>query len=1237
MVKNSYRITLCSLFIIITSTSLFGQMKVDLPDRNGLLWEITGNGLNKPSYVYGTMHVSSKLAFHLGDSFYYALQNSDMVALEQNLDTVIDDWVMERDRNRYNGANNYFPTISLGTFDINKIDKKDINRAISYDPYVLNSIMFRTNESNEDFQQETYLDLYIYRLGKKMGKIIGGVEDYKEADALVKKASKGAREDYKNRKKNGTENDNYYQFRNFDFDDAYRKGNLKLIDSFERSTNGPQFLEYMLFVRNENMVRRMDSIMKLGVSLFTGVGCAHLGAERGVLNLLVQQGYTIRPVQSMSNRISDISKKYDDIKYPLVYKNRISPDSSFMAEIPGEWITAYSSSDFQINIYPELVNGYFYTVYKLKTNGTIFGEKPEDILLKVDTSLFESVPGKIIDQKDIVIGGHRGYEIINKTTEGDFQRYYIIVKPLEVYIFKLGGKEEYAKSKDADKFFKSIQFTSQKSNDFARYRTVDSTLSFNFPSHATKSKIVNYDNKQNATFALTAFDENSNTTYLVEQLRANRNLDEDTFDLKVLMESLSNTDDFVLEEYKLDKYKGYDRITAAMSGDKERNLKSEIYIVDDKVILLAAISKGSLMPNKEFFNSIDIAEANYSKFEEYYDEKAKYTVKTPTIPLEDLENEDEDDEDDFGYGYYSEDEDKGDSTAGQYVSKTFAAQDGAEVIKVRFYTKNRYSKLDSLRNLEISVLREENPFYVIEDTLFRVSGNKTIVDAVIGDTATPMVTFTRNIYSQGGFYEIYGAYNKEKGKSKFISTFLETFTITDTLWSSNPFVSSFDTFYHDYFTKDSMNRERLIKKITGWRNSVDIEDSDAPLLIQFIKSFYIEKDYVKRKADLVEELGKLKHKSVYPALVSFYKDFGDTTNLKMSVLMAMSRQKNKASYAFINDKLINDLPIGASDLDNLFNYRLDDSLKLTKAMFPSMLDLTIVDEIEQQPYKLLGRLLDSGFIKPSVYKKYLKSIYLDGFYSFKRKLVKEETKDNEALGLIGGKNKDEWGRSRSRYSSSRGGSYGSNYLSIARLLIPFKDKNTKYKQLFADMHKLKDVDDRFDLLKFCIKYDLDYPDTMIAYYSNLKKYRLKMYDYLLDVNKVDLFPAQFYAHDSIIYAKLQGKYNTYYNKVDSLVVVESFTYTQDGKDVDGRMYKMYRKASENPELVMVTNIPTDSIGGIYTYSIRMQGEVKPEQNEAAVIAASIRQYKLMADKPNSYYYRNYYYSDYDSEEVGYDF
>ena len=47
-----------------------------------LLWEITGNGMQKPSYLYGTMHVSNKVAFYLGSPFFKALSSVDKVALE---------------------------------------------------------------------------------------------------------------------------------------------------------------------------------------------------------------------------------------------------------------------------------------------------------------------------------------------------------------------------------------------------------------------------------------------------------------------------------------------------------------------------------------------------------------------------------------------------------------------------------------------------------------------------------------------------------------------------------------------------------------------------------------------------------------------------------------------------------------------------------------------------------------------------------------------------------------------------------------------------------------------------------------------------------------------------------------------------------------------------------------------------------------------------------------------------
>src|SRR4030095_3086389 len=64
-----------------------GPAKAKAKKYPSLFWEISGNGLKKSSYLFGTMHVSSKIAFNLSDSFYLAIKNSEVVALETNPET----------------------------------------------------------------------------------------------------------------------------------------------------------------------------------------------------------------------------------------------------------------------------------------------------------------------------------------------------------------------------------------------------------------------------------------------------------------------------------------------------------------------------------------------------------------------------------------------------------------------------------------------------------------------------------------------------------------------------------------------------------------------------------------------------------------------------------------------------------------------------------------------------------------------------------------------------------------------------------------------------------------------------------------------------------------------------------------------------------------------------------------------------------------------------------------------
>jgi len=62
-----------------------------------LLWKISGNGLEKPSFLCGTMHVSNRVAFHLSDSFYKAINSVDVVSLEINPET----WMQKMTSDNY--------------------------------------------------------------------------------------------------------------------------------------------------------------------------------------------------------------------------------------------------------------------------------------------------------------------------------------------------------------------------------------------------------------------------------------------------------------------------------------------------------------------------------------------------------------------------------------------------------------------------------------------------------------------------------------------------------------------------------------------------------------------------------------------------------------------------------------------------------------------------------------------------------------------------------------------------------------------------------------------------------------------------------------------------------------------------------------------------------------------------------------------------------------------------------
>ncbi|HVF81832.1 MAG TPA: TraB/GumN family protein, partial [Flavisolibacter sp.] len=371
-----------SLLLLFFSPCISQSTKIKPLKYPSLLWEITGNGLQKPSYLFGTMHVSSKMVFNLSDSFYLALKAADVVALETNPGTWQDDFSRYnlegeegRNFNRYRYAQKGFSQpqdyLSINTLKLNSYERL-MEVALYSSPSIINSFLYRSDsESSSDFEEDTYLDLHIFQSGKKLGKKICGVESFDGSMQLVKEAYADAAKE-KIKKNYSYDADNDLSYRRLE--EAYRTGNLDLLDTINKvNSQSAAFDEKFLYKRNDIQAASIDSILKKGTRLFVGVGAAHLPGERGVIESLRRAGYTLRPIK-MATRDSHHKDEIEKLRVPVQFSKQTSEDGFYSVNTPGKlysFETSYGGAGMQQ--YADMTNGSYYMVSRIMTNAAILG------------------------------------------------------------------------------------------------------------------------------------------------------------------------------------------------------------------------------------------------------------------------------------------------------------------------------------------------------------------------------------------------------------------------------------------------------------------------------------------------------------------------------------------------------------------------------------------------------------------------------------------------------------------------------------------------------------------------------------------------------------------------------------------------------------------------------------------------------------------------------------------------
>ncbi len=264
--------------------------------ENSLLWEITGNGLEKPSYLFGTIHLTCDAT--LSDKVKRALDNTAQLVLEVDMDDPQLQVKMMQGMRMKDGhtLKDFLNNSQLA--DIDSLFLKNLGMSAKMfqgvKPMMLNSMLI---PSMLDCPAQSF-EAELVKISKAQDEEVKGLEtieyqlkmfDLIPYEDQAKELAKSAKDNLAKSKSdiakliaiyNQEKITEMFDFMNED------KENVMI-----------KYQEQMFDTRNKNWIPEISKYAKEKPTFF-GVGAGHLPGENGVINLLRKAGYTVKAVSN---------------------------------------------------------------------------------------------------------------------------------------------------------------------------------------------------------------------------------------------------------------------------------------------------------------------------------------------------------------------------------------------------------------------------------------------------------------------------------------------------------------------------------------------------------------------------------------------------------------------------------------------------------------------------------------------------------------------------------------------------------------------------------------------------------------------------------------------------------------------------------------------------------------------------------------------------------------------------
>lgn len=262
--------------------------------ENSLLWKISGNGLEQPSYLFGTIHVICPEDFKMDERILSALQSSKKIVLELNMsDPMLAQDMQQNSINKdfYNIQNDFEPEAkeALDEFLSSNYGMGLAQMGIMK-PFILSTMVLmkqlpcETPDSYELFFTSKSQEWKIPMEGLESAAYQISIFDRIPMERQLADLSKMILTDATEKEFQG-------------MIEAYLAEDLnKLQEMIQADGLTGEYGEILLNERNRNWIPKIEEFIKAETT-FIAVGAGHLPSDQGVIQLLRNAGYTVEPVR----------------------------------------------------------------------------------------------------------------------------------------------------------------------------------------------------------------------------------------------------------------------------------------------------------------------------------------------------------------------------------------------------------------------------------------------------------------------------------------------------------------------------------------------------------------------------------------------------------------------------------------------------------------------------------------------------------------------------------------------------------------------------------------------------------------------------------------------------------------------------------------------------------------------------------------------------------------------------